>query len=84
MNLVQNHKCSFSIMGPHILKIKLCELNSSMRAVRSEIKFEVHHFLMRQKLKKPKKEESLPFGPYCAAMGFILFSFECLQNGQYN
>ena len=24
MNLVQTHKCSFSVMGPHIFKVMLC------------------------------------------------------------
>ena len=38
-----------------------------MRAARSEIKFEVHHAFISQKLKKLKEEESLPFGPSCAA-----------------
>ena len=33
----------------------------------SEIKLEVSHVFISQKLKKLKKEESLPFGPSCAA-----------------
>ena len=67
MNSVQTHKCSFSIMGPHISKIKLCLLNSSMCATWSDMKFEVHHVFISQKLNKLKEEESLPFGPSCAA-----------------
>ena len=62
MNLVQTHKCSFSIMGPHFSKIKLC-FNNEL----SEIKFEVHHVFISQKLKKLKKEKRLPFGPSCTS-----------------
>ena len=38
-----------------------------MHATRSEIKFEVHHVFISKKLKKLKEEESLLFGPSCAA-----------------
>ena len=38
-----------------------------MPATRSEIKFEVHHAFISQKLKKLKEDESLPFGSSCAA-----------------
>ena len=65
MNLVQIHKCSFSIMGPHISKIKLCYLNSSIHAAWSETQFEVYRLFMSQKLKKLNEEESQPFGPSC-------------------
>ena len=38
-----------------------------MHTARFEIKFEVHHAFISQKLKKLKEEESLLFGPSCAA-----------------
>ena len=38
-----------------------------MFAAWSEIKLEVSHVFISQKLKKLKEEESLPFGPSCAA-----------------
>ena len=63
MNLVQTHKYLFLIMGPHIFEIKLCQLNSPMRAEWSEILFEVHPVFISQKLKKVIEEESLPFSP---------------------
>ena len=39
--LLQTHKCSLLIMGPHIFQKKLCQLNSSVGAAWSEMQFEV-------------------------------------------
>ena len=57
MNLVHTHKCSTSIMGPHIFEIKLCYVNSPRRYI----------MFLKVKLKKLKKEECLPFSPSCNA-----------------
>ena len=38
-----------------------------MCAAWAEIQFEVHKVFISNKLKKLKEEESLPFGPTCAA-----------------
>ena len=50
-------------MGPHFFKIKLCWLNSLIRAAWSEIEFEANQVFINQKVKKLKEEKSLSFGP---------------------